>query len=84
MIFLKIKIMNKELIIKEIWEANDKSMIIDYMDKLTHQQAGIEQMQDDYKRVEECLEMNNIVLPEDISIEDLLTYKFDFNDVIVV
>jgi len=76
--------MNKELIIKEIWEANDKSMIIDYMDKLTHQQAGIEQMQDDYKRVEECLEMNNIVLPEDISIEDLLTYKFDFNDVIVV
>ncbi len=84
MIFLKIKIMNKELIIKEIWEANDKSMIIDYMDKLAHQQAGIEQMQDDYKRVEECLEMNNIVLPEDISIEDLLTYKFDFNDVIVV
>ncbi len=76
--------MNKELIIKEIWEANDKSMIIDYMDKLAHQQAGIEQMQDDYTRVEECLEMNNIVLPEDISIEDLLTYKFDFNDVIVV
>ncbi len=76
--------MNKELIIKEIWEANDKSMIIDYMDKLMHQQAGIEQMQDDYTRVEECLEMNNIVLPEDISIEDLLTYKFDFNDVIVV
>lgn len=73
-----------ELIIKEIWEANDKSMIIDYMDKLAHQQAGIEQMQDDYTRVEECLEMNNIVLPEDISIEDLLTYKFDFNDVIVV
>ena len=76
--------MNKELIIKEIWEANDKSMIIDYMDKIAHQQAGIEQMQDDYTRVEECLEMNNIVLPEDISIEDLLTYKFDFNDVIVV
>ena len=76
--------MNKELIIKEIWEANDKSMIIDYMDKLAHQQAGIEQMQDDYKRTEECLEMNNIVLPKDISIEDLLTYKFDFNDVIVV
>ena len=76
--------MNKELIIKEIWEANNKSMIIDYMDKLAHQQAGIEQMQDDYTRVEECLEMNNIVLPEDISIEDLLTYKFDFNDVIVV
>jgi len=76
--------MNKELIIKEIWEANDRSMIIDYMDKLAHQQAGIEQMQDDYKRVEECLEMNNIVLPEDISIEDLLTYKFDFNDVIIV
>lgn len=76
--------MNKKLIIKEIWEANDKSMIIDYMDKIAHQQAGIEQMQDDYTRVEECLEMNNIVLPEDISIEDLLTYKFDFNDVIVV
>ena len=76
--------MDKELIIKEIWEANNKSMIIDYMDKLAHQQAGIEQMQDDYTRVEECLEMNNIVLPEDISIEDLLTYKFDFNDVIVV
>ena len=76
--------MNKELIIKEIWEANDKSMIIDYMDKIAHQQAGIEQMQDDYTRVEECLEMNNIVIPEDISIEDLLTYKFDFNDVIVV
>jgi hypothetical protein len=76
--------MNKELIIKEIWEANDKSMIIDYMDKIAHQQGGIEKMQDDYTRVEECLEMNNIVLPEDISIEDLLTYKFDFNDVIVV
>lgn len=76
--------MNKELIIKEIWEANNKSMIIDYMDKLAHQQVGIEQMQDDYTRVEECLEMNNIVLPNDISIEDLLTYKFDFNDVIVV
>ena len=76
--------MDKELIIKEIWEANNKSMIIDYMDKLAHQQAGIEQMQDDYTRVEECLEINNIVLPEDISIEDLLTYKFDFNDVIVV
>ena len=76
--------MDKELIIKEIWEANNKSMIIDYMDKLAHQQAGIEQMQDDCTRVEECLEMNNIVLPEDISIEDLLTYKFDFNDVIVV
>ena len=51
--------MNKELIIKEIWEANDKSMIIDYMDKLAHQQAGIEQMQDDYTRVEECLEVTN-------------------------
>ena len=76
--------MNKELIIKEIWEAKNKSMIIDYMDKLAHQQAGIEQMQDDYTRVEECLEINNIVLPEDISIEDLLTYKFDFNDVIVI
>ena len=76
--------MDKELIIKEIWEANNKSMIIDYMDKLAHQQAGIEQMQDDYTRVEECLVINNIVLPEDISIEDLLTYKFDFNDVIVV
>ena len=76
--------MDKELIIKEIWEANNKSMIIDYMVKLAQQQAGIEQMQDDYTRVEECLEMNNIVLPEDISIEDLLTYKFDFNDVIVV
>ena len=76
--------MDKELIIKEIWEANNKSMIIDYMDKLAHQQAGIEQMQDDYTRVEECLCMNNIVLPEDISIEDLLTYEFEFNDVIVV
>ena len=76
--------MDKELIIKEIWESNNKSMIIDYMDKLAHQQTGIEQMQDDYTRVEECLEMNNIVLPEDISIEDLLTYKFDFNDVIVI
>ena len=76
--------MNKELIIKEIWEGDNKSMIIDYMEKLAHQQAGIEQMQDDYTRVEECLKMNNIVLPEDISIEDLLTYKFDFNDVIVV
>ena len=76
--------MNKELIIKEIWEANDRSMIIDYMDKLAHQQAGIEQMQDDYTRIEECLEINNIILPEDISIEDLLTYKFDFNDVIIV
>ena len=38
--------MNKELIIKEIWEANNKSMIIDYMEKLAHQQAGIEQMQE--------------------------------------
>ncbi len=76
--------MNKELIIKEIWETNDKSMIIDYMDKLAHQQAGIEQMQDDYTRIEKCLEMNNIILPKDISIEDLLTYKFEFNDVIVV
>ena len=76
--------MNKEIIIKEIWEANDKSMIIDYMDKLAHQQAGIEQMQDDYERVKECLEINNIVLREYISIEDLLTYEFDFNDVIVV
>jgi len=76
--------MNKELIIKEIWETNNKSMIIDYMDKFAHQQAGIEQMQDDYARVKECLEMNNIILPKDISIEDLLTYKFDFNDVIVV
>ena len=76
--------MDKELIIKEIWEENNRSTIVDYMDKLAHQQAGIEQMQDDYTRVEECLKMNNIVLPEDISIEDLLTYRFDFNDVIVV
>jgi hypothetical protein len=63
---------SKEERINDIWHQDDNALLKDYYYEMTMFMEGMRSWCGSEDILEYCLENNNIVLPNDISIEDML------------